>query len=364
MSRILEKAFNAGQKIVRSIFKGSPNLITSSDLNRQIEALKYQIDSVENRVGVLSDMTENHSLSAGTLSVDISYTYMEALGCSFTPDVSSVFSINMTASTGPSYLILTASTQTLTYNSDPTHEIAGARFEDGTSREAANQIVYKDEKISLVHSVPSSGLVAILAVYSLSENKNLIVRLNTVERNTSVMIGNSGGSISDWDSEMTNQEMGVGTTYDKAINILDYRTKILDTKLFASERYSIPEGTSSIIRVYMGSEFKFKNSKTILVSVRVFTSSGLGYAMSVTLMETLPDVLTSGPDGVFLKLHTPILMTIENEAKMGVLELCFLTEDKGGDDHIIIDGYCPGIDKSLVHISPASNRFVKVKYLN
>ena len=46
MSKIVTKAFDATKKVVRSIFRGSPNLLTSSDLNRQFEALKHQIDEV------------------------------------------------------------------------------------------------------------------------------------------------------------------------------------------------------------------------------------------------------------------------------------------------------------------------------
>ena len=56
MANIIEKAFDASKNIVRTIFLGKPNLFTTSDLNRQIEAFKYQMDSIENRLGAESDM--------------------------------------------------------------------------------------------------------------------------------------------------------------------------------------------------------------------------------------------------------------------------------------------------------------------
>ena len=49
MSKIVDKVFDAGKKIIRSVFLGSPNLFTTSDLNRQIEAIKYQLDSLDDK---------------------------------------------------------------------------------------------------------------------------------------------------------------------------------------------------------------------------------------------------------------------------------------------------------------------------
>ena len=93
----MAKAFDASKKIIRSVFKGSPNLFTTSDLNRQVEAIKYQLDQIEDRVGVSSDMRIIPSLTSGTLSVSFNYTYLEAKGCSFLPGIKTL-EINLTRS--------------------------------------------------------------------------------------------------------------------------------------------------------------------------------------------------------------------------------------------------------------------------
>lgn len=261
MSKILEKAFNAGQKIIRSVFRGSPNLITTSDLNRQIEALKYQIDSVENRVGVLSDATIETAYSSGTLSVSYQYSYLEAFGCSF-PSKSAEVSINMTSSTGPAYLILTADTELVTYQTDFSHEIAGAKFEDGTSKEAADQMVAKNEAISLVHSLPTSGLVAVLCIFTLNESNKIVTRKNIIDKKSSVTI-NGSGVIRDWNPSIGNETIAAGMAYDRAINVLDCRTKGLSV-FYKPSSY---EEQESGFKAIMDSSVTFNEGALFMVSV-------------------------------------------------------------------------------------------------
>lgn len=168
MSKILKKAFDASKKIIRSIFNGYPNLITTSDLNRQFEAIKYQVDKLDEKTGFLIEGgTLGFKLEGSTLKVDLVYDSIEYKGCSFEPDQMEL-DTNFTASAPYAYLCLVADKEIITYDTDSTHEIAGAKFSDGTSLRAADQLVYKNEKFVLVHSVESLGnLVGIIAFFRL-----------------------------------------------------------------------------------------------------------------------------------------------------------------------------------------------------
>lgn len=173
MSKILEKAFDASKKIVRSIFRGSPNLITTSDLNRQLEALKYQADKLDEKTGFfIEGGYVGYSLKSSTIDVAFGYDKMEYKGCSFEPNASVDLKTNLTKAAPYAYLCLVADKETLTYETDFSHEIAGAKFADGTSMRAADQIVYKNEKLVLTHSVESlNNFVGIIAFFTLDGEK-------------------------------------------------------------------------------------------------------------------------------------------------------------------------------------------------
>lgn len=221
MSKIIEKVFDAGKKIVMSIFKGSPNLITSADLNRQIEAIKYQLDMLDDKTGIVSDMQITHSLSSGTLSVSYTLSYLYFKGCSFSPAVKSL-TTNMTLSAPTAYLCLTASKKTLTYDTDSSHDIAGAKFSDGTSLPAANQVVYENEEIVITHALSSlSNLVGIIAVFNLSDTGNVVVKSNVINDKDSLSL-NKGGVISDFNPTLSGK-ISNGKTYDEAFSILENR---------------------------------------------------------------------------------------------------------------------------------------------
>lgn len=160
MSAIIERAFNKTQKIIRAVFRGSPNLITTSDLNRQFESMRYQADRIDERIGVISDLSLKVEVEDDTWTITPSFTYLEAKGLSFNPEKSAV---SLFSESGV-YLCLTADTETVTYASDFSHEIAGASFSDGTSMASADQLVYKNESIVVVKD-PSTinNLVAVLA---------------------------------------------------------------------------------------------------------------------------------------------------------------------------------------------------------
>lgn len=174
MSKIVTKAFDATKKVVRSIFRGSPNLLTSSDLNRQFEALKHQIDEVENKAGCLSDLTVSASVQGDNLKVVTSYSHINCRGCYFSGNGSSVEHIVHigTPFSGTVYVCLYADTKRVTYSDDFSHEISGAKFEDGSSMPAADNIVYTDETLQVVFGTPDeSKCIFILSKISLNNNK-------------------------------------------------------------------------------------------------------------------------------------------------------------------------------------------------
>lgn len=246
MSRIIDKVFNAGNKIIRSIFKGSPNLITTADLNRQIEAIKYQLDRLDEKTGVISDMVVTNSLSSSELSVEVSFTYLVAKGCRFTPEVTPL-RINLTKSAPIAYLCLVADEETVTYEDDFTHEISGAKFEDGTTLPAANHIVYKNERLVLTHALSNVGnLVAVLTAFILSDAGNLIVRNNVIGEKDSLVM-HQGGNIVDFNSSLFGK-VANGKSYDEAFSIIENRfSNIASTWTPLVKRTSNGEVSSDIL---------------------------------------------------------------------------------------------------------------------
>lgn len=171
MSKIIEKAFDATKKIIRSVFLGSPNLVTSADLNRQVEAIKYQLDLLDEKTGMrIEGANMGALLSGGKLTVNFEHDYIEYKGCRFNPKVRPM-TINLTASFPTAYLLLTAQQETLTYETDVSHDIAGAKFADGSSMAAANQVIYKNEAMVLAHFLPYNNSIGIIARFRLADGK-------------------------------------------------------------------------------------------------------------------------------------------------------------------------------------------------
>lgn len=217
MSKIVEKAFDASKKIVRSIFRGSPNLITTSDLNRQLEALKYQVDKLDEKTGfIIEGANLKYKLENSTLKVDLVYDTMEFKGCSFTPDQTIECSINLTASAPYAYLCLVAEKETVTYDTDTTHEIAGAKFEDGTSMRAADQICYKNEVFVLTHSLEFvENYVGVLAFFRYN-NGNVYVNENWTSLYSPLRVMDGSGSVGAKFETSQKYPIKLGDNYDVA----------------------------------------------------------------------------------------------------------------------------------------------------
>lgn len=247
MSKIVDKVFDAGKKIIRSVFLGSPNLFTTSDLNRQIEAIKYQLDSLDDKVGVYSDFDFTIHYGGSLLLVRTGISYVETKGCKFTP-APAILSINFTSTASAVYVQLLADKETVTYQMDDTHDIAGAKFEDGTSSPAANQIIYKNEELKLSHALTDDEgrLVAILGMFYLSDAGNVLWFPNFTAKNTPLAFRKS--FVQDLDPSVKGN-IQRGDSYDRAFSILENKLNNRITSNWTSfgyndtVRYLIKNGT-------------------------------------------------------------------------------------------------------------------------
>ena len=226
MSLIKKKPFDIGKRIIRSIFLGSPNVLSTSDLNRQIEALKYQLDSLSDKTCVVSDLSIKAIVSmdsSGTkkyLQVDYNYSYIEHKGCIFSPPKKSQL-VEYLENTSY-YLCLVASKKTITYDNDPTHEISGALFEDGTSRPAANQEVYYNEQIVLSSNIGIvKNLVGILSVIQ-NKDGHLVTFNNCLKKEDSLAVSLRTPTIKLLDSS-TRRNLHQGMTHDEAFSTINNR---------------------------------------------------------------------------------------------------------------------------------------------
>lgn len=247
MSKIVDKVFDAGKKIIRSVFLGSPNLFTTSDLNRQIEAIKYQLDSLDDKVGVYSDFNFNMRHDRDLLLVQMAISYVETKGCKFTP-APVALGIKFTSTASTVYVQLLADKETVTYQMDDTHDIAGAKFEDGTSSPAANQIIYKNEELRLSHALTDDKgrLVAILGMFYLSDARNVLWFPNFTAKNTPLAFRKS--FVQDLDPSVKG-DIQRGDSYDRAFSILENKLNNRITSNWTSfgyndtVRYLIKNGT-------------------------------------------------------------------------------------------------------------------------
>lgn len=148
MSKILEKPFSWASKIVRAVFKGSPSLVTTSDLNRQIEALKKEMYVLQQASSaIISDATA--SVDVNILSVAVTYVFCSGVRFDFPNKRGKELTFGM-FSNETYELRLYAKIKTVTYEDDFDKQISGAKFADGTTQPAANHYVYDEPILKLV----------------------------------------------------------------------------------------------------------------------------------------------------------------------------------------------------------------------
>lgn len=162
MSKIKAKPFDPSRNVVRSVFRGAPNLLTSSDVNRQIEALKWQIDGLERVAGIYGEGVQlicNSVKSAEdkiSFSVSVGWSKLRARGIEF-PELSrrdltieEVFDTNDDdsalrklnwGSAGALFLGFTYKEKTITFEDNSDSDLVRADFEDGSVKGGADQIL-------------------------------------------------------------------------------------------------------------------------------------------------------------------------------------------------------------------------------
>ena len=236
MSAIIDKPFNVAQRIVRTLFRGTPNLFTTSDINRQIEAFKYQIDRIEcqSYSGIAENLTINAVRGGGgsgsTITATISPVssgkmYVTARGCKFDLGQAEI-SVERTMTNGQyACVVLRGTSQLVTYSGDPTHLISGALFADGTSKPAADHLVFTSAEIVFVGAdeINLDTDVAILAVVKAipitSSPLGVYVLKNYTDSNLGFLAHRELLRIEDFDKTRIGAIQS-GMRYDEAISIL------------------------------------------------------------------------------------------------------------------------------------------------
>lgn len=237
MSAILDKPFNALQRIARTIFRGTPNLFTTSDLNRQMEAFKFQLDRIEGQdyAGFVDNFNiavlRSNSGAGDTITVTASpissgKMYVTVRGCKFDLGAADLYVTKSGMANGDyACLILRVSASTVTFADDPTHEIAGAKFADNTAMAAADQIVYSNGSLMLVgiDSINPDTDVAVLAVIkaipTASASTGVYVAKNYTNKYLGFLIRRDLLRIEDFSANQTGT-IQAGMRYDAAISIL------------------------------------------------------------------------------------------------------------------------------------------------
>lgn len=152
MAEIIEKTWKPDLMVDRPVFKGYPNLFTADDMNMLTNQVYERLNIIEGLVGVQSDINVTSCKgSSGKMTLTISGTSLIVRGSDF----KEVFNGGKTFSCGSLlqgdkvFLYLLATSELLTYENDPTGDLAVAKFSNGTSKPAAEYKVFKNPKLEL-----------------------------------------------------------------------------------------------------------------------------------------------------------------------------------------------------------------------
>lgn len=275
MSAIIGKPFDKTKKVIKTIFKGSPNLTTAPDLNRQFDSIGYQLDNLEKKTGFITDYKASASFTGGTLVVIPQCTYLEYLGVAFSPTFSTM---SLAAVTGDVlYVILTANKETVTFSNDAGRKISGAFFSDSTSKAAADHEVYLGESISLIKSTTAlpANTVGIIASYTLVVNDegNVIETVNGVTRGESILLKVKRAFTKQTGAP---ELLASGQTYDTALSVIANRIKYEDPNTFSEFPATLtPDGnTYDTVAVSGASIYHKRGRMFIKTPVVIFHPDG------------------------------------------------------------------------------------------
>lgn len=222
MANIISKAFDRTQKIIRTIFKGSPNLFTTDDLNRQFEAIQYHLMELSQRTPARIDMELTATASNDTTKKETTYKIIPKLtgdkllytyGCTFdmsaydSKEISSVVALN--SDLFLVYYIFKHDSKTITFEDDTTHKISGATFTDGSSKASADNLVYGEGHLVLLSAsefksyLDEGALFVVLAKFSIDKAATNITVVTTpyFRNSTQVPFGVSDGVASSGETD-------------------------------------------------------------------------------------------------------------------------------------------------------------------
>ena len=247
MANIISKAFDRTQKIIRTIFKGSPNLFTTDDLNRQFEAIQYHLMELSQRTPARIDMELTATAANDTTKKETTYKITPKLtgdkllytyGCTFdmsaydSKEISLVVTLN--SDLFLVYYILKHDSKTITFEDDTTHKISGATFTDGSSKASADNLVYGEGHLVLLSAsefksyLDEGALFVVLAKFSIDKAATNITVVTTpyFRNSTQVPFGVSDGVASSGETDTLGkyytgdifwgQDMYEGVTGDSA----------------------------------------------------------------------------------------------------------------------------------------------------
>lgn len=222
MANIISKAFDRTQKIIRTIFKGSPNLFTTDDLNRQFEAIQYHLMELSQRTPARIDMELTATAANDTTKKETTYKITPKLtgdkllytyGCTFdmsaydSKEISLVVTLN--SDLFLVYYILKHDSKTITFEDDTTHKISGATFTDGSSKASADNLVYGEGHLVLLSAsefksyLDEGALFVVLAKFSIDKAATNITVVTTpyFRNSTQVPFGVSDGVASSGETD-------------------------------------------------------------------------------------------------------------------------------------------------------------------
>lgn len=265
MASIISKAFDATKKVFNTIFNGSPNLFTTDDMNVTMNRLNNYLMSLESIIGVRTDMVVQPKYYDNDLVVSYRFKNLYAFGCHFTSDDRfRSTDVTLIDRQNPVYLLATFKRRKVTFLNDTAHTIAGATFDDGTLKKAADYEVLEDPTFSLLEAsvIPDStadSLIVVLAkiTYTTSDEMPMIVENYVhIGIENSVQLNNTGVLVL---SKLQSGKLSTGMSYDKAISRLCSYTQIdantLNTNWVQTMKYK-DDGTKTssaiLVRVVGG----------------------------------------------------------------------------------------------------------------
>lgn len=162
MSQIVNKPFDWTKKIYKAVFRGTPNLLTTEDVNREFDNIRTASYLTQRAVGVISNISPSFALNAvGNYLSNIYFTqnaYAIVGGVKFQLPITSQFMPMTVLDPNKEYhLNLYARKSLVDFDGNADKTISGAKFEDGSTKKAADHYIYHNEALVFEEKLPFIG---------------------------------------------------------------------------------------------------------------------------------------------------------------------------------------------------------------